>query len=79
MIFSLNCHHFLKYGLLLYSKFGAILIYQNEAADHLLSPHIKLFKKTKRSGTSLPVSLSEFKNNCFIAHAFLSSKHKQII
>ena len=28
---------------LLYGKFRAITIYQNKAADHLLSPHIKLF------------------------------------
>ena len=37
---------------LLYGKLRAIEIYQNHAADHLLSPHIKLFQKRKKSGTN---------------------------
>ena len=33
---------------LLYGKFRAFEIYCNSAADHLLSPYIKLFEKIKR-------------------------------
>ena len=33
---------------LLYGKFRAFKIYCNSAADHLLSPYIKLFEKIKR-------------------------------
>ena len=44
---------------LLYSKLRAIKIYWNEAADHLLSPQIKLlYKEKKRYGTSLLASFS---------------------
>ena len=45
----------------MYGKLRAIEIYRNEAADHLLSPHIKLFQKIKR-GLEL-VSLPHFPHN----------------
>ena len=47
---------FLSYG-----KLKAIKIYWNQAADQLLSPHIKLFKKMQR-GLAL-VSLPHFPHN----------------
>ena len=46
---------------LLHGKLWAIEIYWNEAADHLLLPHIKLFEKMKR-GLEL-ISLSHFPPN----------------
>ena len=48
--------------LLLYGKLRALEIYRNEAADHLVSPHIKLFQKTKRGPelVSLPHFLHKF-------------------
>ena len=48
---------------LLYGKLRAIKMHWNEAADHLLSPHIKLFQKIKR-GLEL-VSLPRFLHNFF--------------
>ena len=45
--------------LLLYDNLRAIEIYQNQAADYLLSSHIKLFEKSKKkSETSLATSFS---------------------
>ena len=45
--------------LLLYDNLRAIEIYQNQAADYLLSSHIKLFEKSKKkSETSLAASFS---------------------
>ena len=54
---------------LLYVKLRTIPIYWNEAADHLHLLHIKLYWKTKKSGTSLPASFSEwliFKKNFLV-------------
>ena len=44
--------------LLLHAKLTPVEIYRNQAADHLLSPYLKLFEKTKR-GLEL-VSLPHF-------------------
>ena len=47
-----------KYSQTLF-KWRAIKLCWNEAADHLLLPHIKFFlRNKKRSGTSLPVYFS---------------------
>ena len=50
-----NCAYLLNWEskvlsslLLLYVKLRTIEIYWNQAVDHLLLPHIKLFKKSKR-------------------------------
>ena len=52
---------------LLYGKLRAIKMYWNEAADQLLSPHIKLFQKIKRGLelVSLPGFLHNFSRKIF--------------
>ena len=55
---SLNQKSKVLYILFLrYAKLRTIKIYWNQIADHLLLPHMKLFKKQKRSRTSLPTSV----------------------
>ena len=41
------CYTVIQFVLLLYAKPRTIEIYRKQAADHLLLPYIKLFKKTK--------------------------------
>ena len=62
--------HFIQF-VLLYGELGTFEIYWNQAADHLLLPHINLFfflKKKKRSLelVSLPYFLHDYLRKIFI-------------
>ena len=59
---------------LLYGKFRAFKIYCNSAADHLLSPYIKLFQKNKQIWNQSPCFIF-----CIIFEEKYSSCHIPLI